>query len=234
MIDKEFLEREYLVKDRTALDIGLEIGKSDTQVRFWIKKHGLPVKARGGRRHTIDLTGKVFGEYTVLSQLPGNGHCSIWQCRCSCGKVKSVKGPMLRRNEVKSCGKCLQHYGWKGCGQLSGWYYSSLRNNAKRRNYEFNVTIEQLWSLYQDQNGLCALTGVPIYFTRNATNEDSSKKSQTASLDRIDNDKHYCIENVQWIHKDLNKIKREFNEDVFFKYVKQVYEYRNLKDFAKC
>ncbi|WP_238595034.1 hypothetical protein, partial [Nocardia seriolae] len=35
------------------------------------------------------------------------------------------------------------------------------------------------------------------------------------TLDRIDSSKGYAIDNVQWVHKDVNMIKWELSEEVF-------------------
>lgn len=48
----------------------------------------------------IDMTGKQYGEWTVLSYA-GNGK---WTCRCSCGTVRNVPGQDLRNGSSKSCG----------------------------------------------------------------------------------------------------------------------------------
>jgi hypothetical protein len=37
----------------------------------------------------------------------------------------------------------------------------------------------------------------------------------TASLDRIDSSKGYTIDNVQWVHKTVNLMKRELNQQDF-------------------
>ncbi len=46
----------------------------------------------------------------------------------------------------------------------------------------------------------------------------------TASLDRIDSTKGYTLDNIQWIHKDLNKMKMNFANDYFIKTCKLVAE----------
>jgi len=58
------------------------------------------------------------------------------------------------------------------------------------------------------------------------TNEKCSKKSKTASLDRIDNNLGYTINNIQWVHKDINRIKREYDQNVFLTYVKYIYDFK--------
>ena len=50
----------------------------------------------------------------------------------------------------------------------------------------------------------------------------------TASLDRIDSKKGYTIDNIQWVHKDVNKMKMDLQEEDFFRIVKEIYEYKQL------
>ena len=74
-------------------------------------------------------------------------------------------------------------------------------------------------SIYLKQNKLCALTGHPINFSR------IYSKKQIASLDRIDSNKGYIENNVQWVHKDINKLKTDFNSDTFLKLCYMVTDY---------
>lgn len=57
----------------------------------------------------IDLTGKVFGKLTVISEHPDRTpQGSVqWVCQCECGNSTIVSGDNLRRNHTLSCG-CLQ------------------------------------------------------------------------------------------------------------------------------
>ena len=177
------------------------------------------MKPRGGTGQTIDLTGKKFGELQVVRQIKGDGNCAIWECKCSCGNLHLVKSPHLRRREIKSCGQCLEHYNWKGHGEMSGHYFAILKTNAKKRNKSFKISKKYLWELFLKQNRKCALSGIELYFSRSY-----GSTIQTASVDRIDSSKGYIRGNVQWVHKDINRIKREYSEQEFLKYVKLIYE----------
>ena len=57
----------------------------------------------------IDLTGKVFGQLTVLERvkLPGENE-SNWRCRCTCGNEVVVIAGNLKRGTSQSCG-CTAH-----------------------------------------------------------------------------------------------------------------------------
>ena len=57
----------------------------------------------------IDITGKTFGNLTVIERLPNEkGGVVRWKCRCSCGKYTTVRSSNLKSGLVKSCG-CLKH-----------------------------------------------------------------------------------------------------------------------------
>lgn len=46
----------------------------------------------------------------------------------------------------------------------------------------------------------------------------------TASLDRIQNDKGYIEGNVQWVHKDINRMKNIFEQNYFIDICKKIIE----------
>ena len=50
----------------------------------------------------IDMAGKTFGRWTVLSY----AGASKWQCRCECGYEKDVEGKSLRRGQSQGCIAC--------------------------------------------------------------------------------------------------------------------------------
>lgn len=161
-----------------------------------------------------ELTGQVFGHLTVLG-LDGirKGH-SYWKVRCDCGVEKAVSGSHLVRNNLKSCGcavaKGAGHSSFRGHGKVTQTYFGNIirgANGAKGRPpKEFTITIEYIADLFDKQGGLCALSGMPLDFT---------SKKETASLDRIDSSKGYIEGNVQWVHKDINMMKRNYDQDYF-------------------
>lgn len=61
--------------------------------------------------YDLDLTGKKFGEWTVLSKdkrFIGVSGGTRWQCKCDCGAERSVRSYYLRTGRSKSCG-CRGH-----------------------------------------------------------------------------------------------------------------------------
>jgi hypothetical protein len=55
----------------------------------------------------IDLTGKKFGRYAVISRIEGlSRNVAMWHCVCDCGSSRAVSSASLRNGSAKSCG-CL-------------------------------------------------------------------------------------------------------------------------------
>lgn len=55
-----------------------------------------------------DLSGKTFGRLTVIQQVESVGLHLRWECACSCGQIKDVRGGHLVCGKIRSCG-CLQN-----------------------------------------------------------------------------------------------------------------------------
>lgn len=64
--------------------------------------------------------------------------------------------------------------------------------------------------LFIKQDGKCIYTGIFLNFTTNQGGIGS-----TASLDRIDSNKDYTKDNVQFVHRDVNKMKMDFSNEYF-------------------
>lgn len=144
--------------------------------------------------------------------------------RCVCGNEQD-----LHKHAFKYIGKNRQCYNCgrkasaskhrNGFGDVSGKYLSSVKLGAKRRGLIFDVTAEQLWQKFLDQNKKCALSDIDLIM-----DYDNRNSNNTASLDRIDSTKGYIISNVQWIHKDINIMKWDYTQEEFIKFCLAVAE----------
>lgn len=112
----------------------------------------------------------------------------------------------------------------KTAGRIPKKYWSSVKSNAKKRNLDIQIDVEYAWNILVNQKFKCALTGNPIDFIYQAN---------TASLDRIDSTKAYIEGNIQWVHKDINKLKINHNEKTFYKMCRDVAKYRKDLNSSK-
>jgi hypothetical protein len=169
----------------------------------------------------IDLTNKKFNNLTVIrrSSSSRNG-ITTWECKCACGNQCFVSSDHLTRKSepVKSCGCLSRLYGpnhkdWKGVGLISGQWWTRVARGANgekgRAPMELTIDMEYAWRLFKKQKEKCALSGIEIYFPKHGFDKG------TASLDRIDSLKGYVRGNVQWVHKDVNKMKNALDQEYF-------------------
>ena len=180
-----------------------------------------------------NLTGKIYGRLIAISATNKRVDAKVvWLCKCSCGKECEVVGKQLSEGATRSCG-CLRKeskklYAFehgKRFGEISGTYWTHTKNSAKKRKIEFNLSLKEAWELFENQNRKCALTGQELIFRPS----DAERKKQTASLDRIDSSKGYILDNVQWIHKDVNLAKHKKSNKDFINLCKLVSEFNSEK-----
>lgn len=160
-----------------------------------------------------DLSKKKFHKWTVVERDTAtkkrNAH---WICKCECGKIASISGNHLRRGNSKSCRRCSES---KHKGKLNSRIWNRLLWHAKDRELIVEVTKEYMYELLYKQDKRCALTGVEIDIA-NTIKGDMAGET-TASPDRIDSLKGYVVGNVQWVHKSINRMKSDLQEDEFVK-----------------
>lgn len=170
---------------------------------------------------------KTFGLLTIKKRLENDRHShAVWLCKCVCGKELPVVGHSLTSGNTTSCGcssrqKGKAHKNFKGYEEISNSLWISIKNNAKTRGIKVLVTLKEIWELYLKQNRKCALTGLDIIFAKTR----KTISDTTASLDRINSNKDYTIDNIQWVHKDINVMKQDFTEQQFLEYCQLVINY---------
>lgn len=179
-----------------------------------------------------------FGKLTILKFVdpPENSKAKLkkyyhWvSCSCDCNNsIQSYRLGNLIHGITKSCG-CLKYVTGKGSpfftghGEISGKLFSQIKrtaaggtNKRKRVCKDFDISIEYLWNLFLEQNRLCAISGVPIKFSKLSNGSD-----RTASLDRINSDLGYIESNVQWVHKTINMMKNVLSVKDFYQWCKLV------------
>lgn len=148
---------------------------------------------------------------------------------CDCGGYTFQRVYSVKHGNILTCG-CQRYerdnlFFFKGLGLLSGNYFGKLKASAKKRNHEFNITLDEIWCMFLEQAAKCALSGIEIDLSKSY-----GRKKQTASLDRKDATKGYTIDNVQWVHKNINFMKQSMTNEEFINWCKLVSQYNEDKD----
>lgn len=215
ILTKEFLQREYVELKKSIKTIAKEnnIASSNSVTQFLYKFN----ITRGKIRNPEKLFTKEFLEEEYINKKKGIKLIARESGRSGKGTVRTylIKYNIPIRNYVCDEAKDNIEIGYEG---IPGYYWKRIKRSALVRDIEFSINIEDMWELFLKQNKKCALSGIPISFG------PSSCHSTTASLDRIDNKKGYIINNVQWVHKDINIMKNIFDNDYFIECCKKITE----------
>jgi len=146
-----------------------------------------------GCSRLVDLTGKRFGSYVVISEAEKQNRQSRWNCLCDCGTTKTVFGSSLVSGGTVSCGchriKIHTTHGQTKNHQQStsyrSWYKMILRcTHKKDTNYHRyggrGITICDKWLKFEG-----------FY-------EDMGDCQEKMSLDRINVNGNYEPNNCRW------------------------------------
>lgn len=222
LIEKSrYQEIDKMFKDgKSVSDISRHLKVSRSAVYTVLKNLGIKI-AEGVPKHQ-DQIGKKYGFLTIKSLIQrGREYHWAWRaiCECSnCGKTDfetSIQNVL--RGRTTSCG-CRKDFYTKltgknsvqftGYEEIRGKTWSTICRRARNRGRSVDVSIQDVWEIYEKQNRKCALSGIPIAFGK-------INSETTASLDRIDSSRGYVKDNVQWVHKDVNIMKNVFSVEYF-------------------
>jgi hypothetical protein len=146
-----------------------------------------------------DITGQVFGKVTVIKPDFESGDSRMWICKCQCGIDKSISRDALKSGATVSCGcvgrtSNLKH-GMHTSRTYTSWSKMKSRClNPNDDNYYLyggrGIFICEKWLSFE---GFLA---------------DMGERPEGMTLDRIDSDKEYSLENCRWstpLEQTLNR-----------------------------
>lgn len=209
-----------------------------------IKKLGIDTSHfRFGNEYQF-MIGRKYGKLTILSlgETISGGNRSknkkrkrrSCKCLCDCGKEVTKVAESIKDGLIKSCGCAYIDNGnafsgknnpaWTGIGDFPSVKFNRIKLSAQKRDLEFSVSKEYLWELFEKQNRKCALSGIELKFGK-----ANKWRCTTASLDRVDNKIGYIEGNVQWIHKDINIMKNNHDQEYFIELCTKITNYKRTK-----
>jgi hypothetical protein len=136
-------------------------------------------------------------------------------CR-SCRTTIANKSPNRKcKKEDNPC--------WRGYKDIPGAFLKSYRRSSRISEKKIiGFTIEDIYNIWILQNKKCKLTGLNIGWG------DLDDNKNSASIDRIDSDKGYTLDNIQLVHKDVNLMKNKFDQQYFIDMCKLIVENQKL------
>lgn len=161
---------------------------------------------RYDRGYDDSFIGKKFHKLTITSfSHKSRFRCIYFNYLCECGKTGVIRTASIGKH--LSCGCSYK----KKIGGITQKFFHAIEKSAEKRKLEFSITKQYIWDLFLKQNQKCALSGVPLKFNSSWLVIDGN-----ASLDRIDSNKGYTEDNVQWVHKDINVMKMNSTDKEFY------------------
>ncbi len=122
-------------------------------------------------------------------------------CRTALANMSTKRDMSLQNNPA-----------WKGFYNIPySWFSNYFERGKGKKKRTGNITIEDVYLLWIKQDKKCALSGVEIGWNSLKTN------GHTCSIDRIDSNREYVLDNIQLVHKDINRMKSNFSQPYFIK-----------------
>lgn len=166
--------------------------------------------------------------YGFLTSVCKNGKESklkektIWDFVCVCGKNITLPTRDVYNKENISCG-CKDPV--NQFAEITYTYFMHIQAAAASRYLKFDITPQDIINTLKKQNNKCNLSGFDIYFAK--TNKEFRNGRQTASVDRVDSKDGYNVNNIQIVHKDINKMKMDLTQDRFIEFCVAVAKNQN-------
>jgi len=199
------------------------------------------IEQEGVRENNGTLVGQQL-EYIYVNKVAGfipekrkntTSRIPVYECNCKCGNTFLTRAKDVKNNKVKSCG-CyhkitsqklgLKNKKEKGSSGLNSLYRRYI-TNAKRRNIDFNLTIEEFKEIINKNCYYCNLE--PHLSKLSITGNSTNGQFFHNGIDRKDGNKDYTIDNIVTCCKKCNYSKHISNEQEFISQIERIY--LNLK-----
>lgn len=167
----------------------------------------------------------LYGRMIICKKCYNEEHCPkptyLRKCRVCGLEINNeddlklfVKFDRNKHGYQNYCKKCANKYNMNIRHEKKFKYMTDIKRfECKKRGLPFDLDHEYLESLWEQQGGLCAISGIEM-----TPPNSSSAFEIAASLDRIECDKGYIKGNVRWILNCINMLKQK-RDDAFIYYI---------------
>ena len=234
---KDLIEQKYLTF-RSMRKISRDLKISIKSIRKILTEKGIVVSNYERTILSPVKIGDKFGRWVVIDinvkDLNDNNRYKAL-VQCECGNTSLVRPSSLISNTNNGCKHCINKNNYPSFRKsrrnidpnlkgLSPIWLSSIKNYSNRglfRTIPIEITLYDLLNQLEVQNFQCPYTGI----TLNVLN--LSKDESNASVDRIDSQKGYTKDNIQWVYKKINRMKNNMSEDEFINLCSKIYIFKH-------
>ena len=139
--------------------------------------------------YILNLSGQELGHIRVIRRSDNRGAHTYWLCKCVCGKEWEVRGSLIQRRIIESCGcksKSIKHNMWK-TREFAAWQTMVARcENENVKNYP-NYGGRGIKVCHRWRKSF-----------KNFISDMGRRPTSRHSLDRINNDEDYSPTNCRW------------------------------------
>ena len=189
----------------------------------------------------MDLVGQNIGKLTVIRKLAdiyvGERKVPIWEVKCDCGAIKSIRQPSLRGvKAIQSCG-CLLSEHYRKLKELTkhrnsitsgeasfNSLYSSYKIRSISKNREFSLSKELFKSLTSQNCYYCGISPYKDYMPKR-----SNGGYIFNGLDRLDSTIGYTSTNIVPCCEICNKAKRNLTIEEFQVWIQRIIRFQSVK-----
>ena len=224
-LDFDYIKSNYGKK--TTHEIAKELKSTTDRVRRVMKMHGLEVLGKSEMYKNIKQFKFSYEDNLCEDYKNGLSQTNLAKkYKISSEKVRFLldrnnidrfKGSGSRQVKVWASGKRQPRKCNKGgTKDIHNALFNRWKNNAKSRDYPFEVSIDYLQKLLENQNFKCAYTNIDMLCPKTYNEKrEMTSSPYLISLDRIDSELGYIDGNVHFVCVWTNKAKGAYTHEVF-------------------
>lgn len=170
----------------------------------------------------------VYGKLTVLEFAGTNKNVTFWKCKCECGGEVTTTGSRLRNGQCKSCGVCdIQRKTHPDSPMLR--HFRGMNRGAKSRGLEVDLSFDEYKEIVKQRCGYCDSPILDTHYAysrrRYSKGKEFDVNAEFNGIDRMDSSKGYIKGNMISCCSMCNRMKSDFESDIFLNKVKEIYEH---------